>query len=142
MSSPEERGPTEIRMPRLDALTRDMSIRRLERSEKRRNRRVPMDVPVEIEMPRIMGVFNGRLKDMSTGGIRIILPEAAARQITGPIYVNILVGPRRYRVEVEAIRQDADGVGARFTNLDPRLSSLICRHVFTELRRAQSITIR
>ena len=142
VANQEDRPPVEIRMPRLDELTREVSMRRIDLKEKRRNRRVAMDVPVEIEMKQTMGVFNGRLKDMSTGGIRIAVPEVTARLITGPIYVNLPVGPRRYRVEVEAIRQDADGVGGRFTNLDTHLSTLICRHVFTELRRAQSISIR
>ncbi len=142
MANPEHLPPTEIRMPRLDELTREVSVRRMDPREKRQNRRVSMDVPVEIEMKHSTGVFNGRLKDMSTGGIRISVPEVTARLITGPIYVNLPVGPRRYRVEVEAIRQDADGVGGRFMNMDTHLSTLICRHVFTELRRAQSISIR
>ena len=89
-----------------------------------------------------MGVYSGRLKDMSTGGIRISVPDITLRSITGPIYVNLPVGPRRYRVELEVLRQNADGIGARYLNMDPRLSSLICRYVFTELRRAQSFPLR
>lgn len=142
MPSPHDPDTFPFRMPRLDDLVRDTSLRLKAPPEKRRNRRVSMDVPIEIEMAQTMGVYNGRLKDMSTTGIRIVVPEATARHITGPIYVNLPVGPRRYRVEVEAIRQDADGVGGRFTNLDPRLASLICRHVFIELRRAQSFPLR
>lgn|GEM_PF-6335202 len=142
MPSPDESVTNEVRMQRLDDLVRGVNLQSRGRTEKRKNRRVAMDVSIEIEMAQTMGVYTGRLKDMSTTGIRISIPEITARQITGPIYVNLPVGPRRYRVELEAIRQDSDGVGARFTNLDPRLSSLICRHVFTELRRAQSFLIR
>ena len=131
-------------MPRRppEVVTGEVSVRRMPQIEKRKFRRVEMDVPIEIELLKSNGVFNGRLLDMSTGGIRIGIPEATARQITGPIYVNLPVGSRRYRVEVEAIRHDAGGLAARYVNTDPRMASMICRHVFTELRRAQSITVR